>query len=50
MLGRCSDSGPSASTGDALGKYLVDATAVEIDDLEAPALSVEGLADVRQIA
>src|SRR5215510_2611908 len=39
----------AATRGEAPGQDLVDAAAVEIDDLEAPALVVEAFADGRQI-
>src|SRR5262249_7254140 len=39
----------AADRGEAPGQDLVDAAAVEIDDLEAPALVIEAFADGRQI-
>ena len=45
-LGRCSP----ALTRDACCQNFVNATAVEIDDFEAPALGVETLSDLRQVA
>src|SRR6185503_11376513 len=45
-LGRCSP----ASTREARCQNFVNATAIDIDDFEAPALGVETLSDLGQVA